>query len=314
MKKAATPLEKEHFIQNFSRLFKLAYESLFNNIFRSITTIVLVAISLAIPMIFYTLYINAVFLTDQLNDSCQISLYLNESATDETAKSLLEEVEDINEVKSAILIDKKEGLEEFSKTFGFIEPITEEINPLPYVISVIPKENIVRDENLIKKLFNDLIKFDLVEQGKYDLEWIQRLSAIGSLLRNIGIVLGLVLFAGIILIISNAIRIDVLQHREEIVVMKIFGATNFFVMIPYLLISWIVAVISSCLAWWITEFFDICVISLIDSISELYQTNFKLVQFSFIDTVIMVFISSILCLSSSYIQLKKMLYQSEHFY
>jgi cell division transport system permease protein len=65
-------------------------------------------------------------------------------------------------------------------------------------------------------------------------EWVKRLRAILDLLRRVVLLTGVLLGVGIVLIVSNTIRLDILNRRAEIEVMKLVGASDGFARRPFL--------------------------------------------------------------------------------
>ena len=73
---------------------------------------------------------------------------------------------------------------------------------------------------------------------------ISQLSAISNKIENIGIIVSVVFVIIAVLIVFNTIRINIYTHREEIGIMKLVGATNWFVRAPFLVESLIYAVLA----------------------------------------------------------------------
>ena len=67
-----------------------------------------------------------------------------------------------------------------------------------------------------------------------DTEWVKRLHAMLDLLRRVVLLTGALLGVGIVLIVSNTIRLDILNRRAEIEVMKLVGASDGFARRPFL--------------------------------------------------------------------------------
>ena len=76
-----------------------------------------------------------------------------------------------------------------------------------------------------------------VESVEIDLEWVDRLAAIIETLRRIVEVLFVMLALGILLIVGNTIRLGIESQREEIGIIRLFGATNAFIRRPFLYIG-----------------------------------------------------------------------------
>jgi cell division transport system permease protein len=297
---------REKFILNHWNVFKRSLLALLASPFRTCLTLSVIAVSLAVPMTFYVLYLNAQTVTSKLNDSCQISLYLSRELTPEQTAAFVEAVRTEPDVKSVRFISKEEGLIEFSKLSGFAEPIKYLAdNPLPDVLVVTPSEEIVADQSAAEEMLKKLIAHDEVEQGKFDLMWIKRLKGIANLMRNLAISLGIMLLAGVILTVSNTVRINVMYHRDEIKIMKFFGATDSFIARPYIYSGILMGFLGGLLAWWVNEFFVMCASYIINELAELYGEKYEMSLLSFTETSAVVLISILLSVIATKISLSK---------
>jgi len=67
-----------------------------------------------------------------------------------------------------------------------------------------------------------------------DTEWVKRLHAILDVLRRVVALTGALLGAGVVLVVGNTVRLDILNRRAEIEVMKLVGASDGFARRPFL--------------------------------------------------------------------------------
>ncbi len=149
-------------------------------------------------------------------------------------------------------------------------------NPLPPVLEVTPQPQ-SRSMAGAKALLAKLMQEADVEQGKLDLQWLERLDGIVNLLRhsNQGIV-GLLLL-GVLLTVANTLRLNILSRRQEIEVMKLVGATDRFIYRPYLYLGLWYGLIGGLLAWWLCEVLMLWSDSVVDELASLYDSSFHLV-------------------------------------
>ena len=115
-----------------------------------------------------------------------------------------------------------------------------EKNPLPDVVLVTPNEKHA-SPTAAKALLDKLRQQREVDIGKLDIEWLERLYAVIDIARDLVTLIGLLLFIAVVLIIGNTIRLNILNKYDEIVVMKLVGATDAFIHRPvfiYRLLVW----------------------------------------------------------------------------
>ena len=99
-------------------------------------------------------------------------------------------------------------------------------------------------------------------------------------------------------------------HKDEIEIMKIFGATDSFVSRPYLYIGFWLGLIGGFLAWWLNTFFIICITSIIDNIATLYGGSYTLTQLTFSESLVSVIISITLSIIATKLSLNRILHET----
>lgn len=109
-----------------------------------------------------------------------------------------------------------------------------QVNPLPASIEVRMKEG-HRDAATVERVADRLKGFTFVDDVRFGRDWIQRLDQLRNVTGLVGLVIGLA-FAGVaVVIIGVTIRLTLLQRAREIAVMRLVGATNWFIRGPFLL-------------------------------------------------------------------------------
>ena len=77
--------------------------------------------------------------------------------------------------------------------------------------------------------------FGFVDDVRYGRDWVQRLDQLRNIAGIVGLVIGLAFAAVAVVIIGVTIRLTVLQRAREIAIMRLVGATNWFIRGPFLL-------------------------------------------------------------------------------
>jgi len=109
-----------------------------------------------------------------------------------------------------------------------------QVNPLPASIEVRMKEG-YRDAATVERVADRLKGFSFVDDVRFGRDWIQRLDQLRNVTGLVGLVIGLA-FAGVaVVIIGVTIRLTLLQRAREIAIMRLVGATNWFIRGPFLL-------------------------------------------------------------------------------
>ena len=87
----------------------------------------------------------------------------------------------------------------------------------------------------IKLFTGEIKKIAAAAEVDYGQEWLQRFSAFIGMLKLVGLCIGSFLLLATIFIISNTIKLTIYSRREEIEIMKLVGATNLSIRIPFFL-------------------------------------------------------------------------------
>lgn len=109
-----------------------------------------------------------------------------------------------------------------------------QVNPLPASIEVRLREG-HRDAATVERVADRLRGFGFVDDVRFGRDWVQRLDQIRNVTGIVGVVIGLAFAVVAIVIIGVTIRLTILQRAREIAIMRLVGATNWFIRGPFLL-------------------------------------------------------------------------------
>jgi len=201
--------------------------------FASLMTILVIAVTLALPAALHLVVKNARSVSATWDNALDFSVYLNKDVTVEQAERLAAIVGQRADVDSVVLVTADEALAEFREQSGFGEALDHlESNPLPHTLVVRPAAtNTEVSMGLLNEELGNLPESDFVQ---VDTEWVRRFHAILAILERAILMGATLLAAAILVIIGNTIRLDIQNRREEIEVTKLIGASNAFVRRPFL--------------------------------------------------------------------------------
>ncbi|HEX3232987.1 MAG TPA: permease-like cell division protein FtsX [Gemmatimonadales bacterium] len=109
-----------------------------------------------------------------------------------------------------------------------------QVNPLPASIEVRLKEG-YRDAATVERVAQRLRGFGFVEDVRFGRDWVRKLDHLRNITGLVGLVIGLAFAAVAVVIIGVTIRLTLMQRAREISVMRLVGATNWFIRGPFLL-------------------------------------------------------------------------------
>ncbi len=140
------------------------------------------------------------------------------------------EVQDVSFVSEAQALDRaRTELVEFRDAYRDLKA-----NPLPASIEVRLKEGF-RQSAIVGRVAERIRGFSFIDDVRYGRDWVQRLDQLRNVTGLVGLVIGLAFAAVAIVIIGVTIRLTILQRAREISIMRLVGATNWFVRGPFLL-------------------------------------------------------------------------------
>lgn len=267
----------------------------------SLMTIVVLGMSLSLPSALYVLQKNAQQIAASWQDATQITLFLETSLDSDQVQRLQQKIAVMKQVDEVGLISKKEALAEFKEASGFGEALQYlDSNPLPDVLVVTPGIH-SRAPATLKRLLQTLQGLEGVDQGKLDMQWLQRLQAVVNLVQSTMSSLALLLCLTVVLIIGNTIRLAIMNRRREIEILKLVGATDAFIQRPFLYTGFWYGLIGAFLSWIIIGVLLWWIESALDQLTQLYHQQVHLIGLSFGESLSLMAIAIFLGLAGAYI-------------
>ncbi|NKN32837.1 cell division protein [Marichromatium bheemlicum] len=197
-------------------------------------TVAVIGISLALPATLYVGTDNLRTMTGRWDQTAAISLFLRHEVDSDTARALAERLRARPELARVELIEREQALAEFKELGGFegaLEALDD--NPLPAVLALYPGPDHATPEQL-RALEQQALALPEADFARMDTLWIERLQAILALAETATLLLGALLGLGVLLIVGNTIRLEILNRRGEIEIMELVGATAAFIRRPFL--------------------------------------------------------------------------------
>jgi cell division transport system permease protein len=222
-----------------SRIFKGGVTNFIRNAWLAVAAIAVMVITLTIVL--FSVIANATFnkTIQDITDKIDISVYLKDEVTENQKDELISKLKTLPEVKSVEYVSKEDALERYREqnedNIDLLLAISQTDNPLPASLQVKPVDpnNIepVRqfiESNEIKSLQSDPTSYSGDRK-----EAIDRISQATSFFRRAGVI-GVVVFAVIsMLIIFNTIRMTIFNRREELNIMRLLGASTWYIRGPF---------------------------------------------------------------------------------
>ncbi len=230
--------------------FGEALGSLRRNWIMTLAAVLTVFISMAILGLVLVMNANLNKGTTSLKNRVMIEVFIKDSATAEQTKAMVQKIAAMPEVKSYKYISKEEALKIFEKRVGeeMLKNLT--TNPLPASYQIYCKDaNQV--EVVAKRFFTDeIVDSDPGTHNgvSYARETVRKmLGTISLVTKAMWGATGLFAVAGILLIMTT-VRLSIFARRNEIEIMRLVGATNWFIRWPFVLEGFITGFVGSVIA------------------------------------------------------------------
>src|SRR5450755_3012648 len=249
--------------------------------FATLMTMGVIAVALALPLFLTLLLQNARSATGNWNEAYDLSVYLDKKAATGRVQSLAKQLRQRGDVAAVRIITAEQALAEFRRDSGFgsaLDALGE--NPLPDALVVTPTlgASTPQGTESLKAAITTLADVQTVQ---IDTDWVKRLHALLDLLRRIVLLTGGLLGLGIVLIVSNTIRLDILNRRAEIEVMKLVGASDGFTRRPFLYSGIWYGLGGGLMALTLVAIAVAVLARPVDELAKLYGSQFQLQGLSF---------------------------------
>ncbi len=200
----------------------------------ALMTMAVIAMALALPVFLMAFLGNLRAVTANLNQGFDISVYLKKQAARSRAPALAELWRGRADVAAVRVIPAEAALAEFRERSGFgaaLDALAD--NPLPDSLVITPALSASTPRGMAE-LEHALAAAPDVETVQVDSAWVDRLSGWLNILRRIVWLVAALLGLAVVLVVGNTIRLDILNRRSEIEVMKLVGASDGFARRPFL--------------------------------------------------------------------------------
>lgn len=230
-----------HWLITQGRILRAGMQNFIRNATLAIAAMAVMVITLTI--ILFSFIANATFSNtiQQITDKIDISVYLkdNVAADDVVRGQLIEDLKAIPNVREVRYISKEEALEIYKEAnrdnLDLLLAISQTDNPLPASLQIKPVDPNKIDEikTFLEKPEIKSLQSDETSYSGDRKEAIDKISQATAFMRRAGIA-GIILFTLVsILIIFNTIRMAIFNRRDELQIMRLLGASTWYIRGPF---------------------------------------------------------------------------------
>lgn len=222
------------------RIFNNGFLNYWRNFWLSVAATAIMVITLFIISSLLVLNTLANISLATIQEKVDISVYFKLTTPEESIKQIQRQIELLPEVKSIAYIPPVEARDKFKELhknepllIESVEQFTDADNPFPASFAI--RVNKLTDYPTIIKIFQDDKFTPLVQKITDKRDIVDRLNRITNGVKKLG--LGLTLVFGFItlIVMFNTIRLTIYNRREEIEIMRLVGASNWFIRGPFVI-------------------------------------------------------------------------------
>ena len=207
------------------------------NLFRNVTLTLASVLTVVVSL---TLFGSALLLrqgvenaNDRFKGGIEFIVYLQPQITEDQKTSLEKDLNDNPDVKDFTFVDQDETYDEFKRLFQNSPQLVETVTPeiLPPSFRVAPR---IQDPEVVKALGDTFESKPGVYEVVFAFEVVQRIQETFNKIGVRFLAAAVLLLVAALMLILNTIRVAMFARRREIEVMKLVGATNWFIRVPFI--------------------------------------------------------------------------------
>ena len=231
-------------LNNLGYLIKEGFKGIFKHGFMSFASITIIMACLIIMGVFTLLGLNINRVIADLEAQNEIVAFINEDYTTEQAKAVADRLMKVDNVSAVEFVSRGDAMNDFKQDYdqGLFDEIDESVFRDRYVVHV---EDIELTEATQKKLMN----VEGVAKVNAHLKYAEGFIKVRNIVNLVSAVLVSILAIISVFIMSNTIKLATYTRREEIAIMKMVGATNMFIRLPFIIEGLMLGILGGGLAF-----------------------------------------------------------------
>jgi len=260
----------------------------------TLLTIMVIAISLTLPSVCYLVWKNVSTAAEQWYPTPQLTVYLDKALDDDAAENVVKTLKTEAGVDKVNYLSREEAMGEFRNWSGFGGAMDMlEQNPLPAVAIITPKMNF-QDSATLNTLRDRVAAVHGVDEVRMDDSWFARLAALTGLVGQIAAMIGVLMVIAVFLVIGNSVRLSIFSRRDTINVMKLIGATDGFILRPFLNGGAMLGFTGALLSLILSEVLVLRLESVVTQVAQVFGTTFDLQGLGWDESLLLLIVSAMI--------------------
>jgi len=224
------------------RSIRDAFKSVFRNFSLSLASILCATITLIVVAISLVIAGNVDNATKSLESELSIIVYVEKTASEDDVTYLKSNIEQISGVEEVIYKSKNEWKLEISEYSSDIGTVFEAYEDNPLLDSFSVK---VKDVNELETITNKIRNMEKVESANYGEGTVDTIISIFDVVKKATVIVVIALIFVTAFLITNTIKLAIYSRRNEIEIMRLVGASNIAIKLPFVVEGFIIGILGS---------------------------------------------------------------------
>lgn len=272
------------------RIIKFSFQDIVRNIWLTLITVTILLLALFSVNMLITVRLISDNAVSAVKDKINISLYIKPETSETEIMALKAKISNFNNVKDITYISKQMALDSFRDKYKNNQAVLIALkelgrNPLSPSLTISPA-NFDNSSQLIDQL--KMLDDPIIESHDFSDNSVilSKINNITKRINEVGLlVIGLFILTSL-LVVYNTIRVAIYTHRQEIEIMRLVGASNFFIYMPYICSAFIYSLFSILIM--IAVYYPF--LSLLQPYLEVFFTDYNInILAYFVDNFFMIF-------------------------
>lgn len=227
-------------LRSLWRVVKFGFKNFWRNIWLSFATTLIMVLTLFSISLLIVLNLYGDLIIQDIKNKIDVTVFFKENTAELQIQELSHVLETMDEIEEIKYVSKDEALKIFQEKHGdnplILSSIAElDDNPLRATL-VIRAKNPENYDQIANFLDSERHK-PIIEKFNFDdnKEIISKISSTLSIIRRVGIGISVIFCIVVLVVMFNTIRMTIYTEKDEISIMRLVGATNSFIQIPYII-------------------------------------------------------------------------------
>ena len=215
-------------MNRFGYLLAQGFKNIFTHGFMSFASVAVITACLFLMGCFSLLTLNIDNMIAEMQSQNKVIAYVDETLSEQEARALADAVAKIDNIETSEFVTREEAMESFESDYDaqLFENIDSSVFRHRYVVSL-------SDLSLMEETKTALEGIDGIADVRAHLDYAEKFVTLRNIVSIVSVILVVTLIVVSLFIMTNTIKLATFSRREEIAIMRMVGATNGFIRLPF---------------------------------------------------------------------------------